>query len=126
MGSGDVSHLGAQSQVTNQGGTEVANQFRTTISLVYWNETPQESAAISSEIMGALPDQQAQDSMLITIEYKPEGEPDINTQQPLAPVSGADPDQTGQSATVPTGDPATDVTLNPGGSTAPSEGSTTS
>jgi hypothetical protein len=52
----------------------MAEQFRTTASLVFWTETPDESEAIVAGLSALLPpDDQA--ATLSTIEYRTDGRP---------------------------------------------------
>jgi hypothetical protein len=48
--------------------------FRTTVSLVYWTDTTEESDAIAAEIVAVLPPED-QASTLVTVEYKSAGRP---------------------------------------------------
>ena len=52
----------------------MALNFRTTVSAVFWTESPDESQAIVDEINQALPED-ARDSTLATVEYVAAGPP---------------------------------------------------
>jgi hypothetical protein len=60
-------------------------QFRTTISAVFWTETPAESEGIGAAVAALLPaDDQA--ATLSTVEYIAAGRPAAPTALPPAPV----------------------------------------
>lgn len=52
----------------------MAQTFRTTVSLVYWTDTTEESDAIAADIVAVLPPED-QASTLVTVEYKSSGRP---------------------------------------------------
>jgi hypothetical protein len=56
----------------------MANKFRTTVSAVFWTETPEEAESIVDDVNADLPPGAAS-STLATIEYRSEGEPPVYT-----------------------------------------------
>jgi hypothetical protein len=57
--------------------------FRTTVSAVFWTETPEEAQSIAEGVNAALPaDDQA--STLVTIEYVPAGKPEPPASEDVA------------------------------------------
>jgi hypothetical protein len=53
----------------------VAKTFRTTVSIVYWTDTTDEAQSISDTLAASVPADD-RDRTLVTIEYRPDGQPE--------------------------------------------------
>lgn len=58
-------------------------QFRTTVSIMFWTETPEESEGMVAGLTALLPSED-QESALSIVEY-------VSTGRPVAPASGGQP-----------------------------------
>jgi|tagenome__1003787_1003787.scaffolds.fasta_scaffold18154005_1 hypothetical protein len=64
---------------------QVNEQYRTTMSIVFWDATPEEAEARAEAIKEAVHEED-RDSVLVTIEYISGGRPNINSLPPAEVV----------------------------------------
>jgi len=65
----------------------MADQYRTTVSIVFWSADPESAEGVVDALKGVVPTEDA-DATLTTIEYRAEGRPEP-LPEPDAPVGAA-------------------------------------